>query len=816
MKISQRLNALVVLSVAIILFVLGLGQYSVSRSSYLDSQILVIEKLHSSLLQLRRHEKDFRLRLDAKYVELHKQEFVQSMALISALDHKITGSTEHLREKFLTYQNAFAGYVKEQKNIGLNPEDQLYGSLRSAVHLIETALKQVKQQYELMTEMLMLRRHEKDFMLRTDLKYLDSFDKSYDAFNSKLKTAGLSEQLTNEIAQLSVRYKDAFHNLVEAQKKLGVKGVDGLSKAISLSAEALAVELDEFMRKASKEAQEEAQENQMLSLTLAALGVFLLIAIILWTRRGVLRPLSSLTTEITELTHRISFKKPLSYQGKDEIGDVVYALNGLLTSLDKGFAEANQVISAIAAGDMSKRINSDYVGDLDALKQGVNGSANAIAQVINELSSVMASLQAGHFGVTVDGHASGIYSDMLKNAAHAMSNLNQVMGDINTVMHQMNAGDFNARVNADAAGDLLTMKNNINASMDAIAHAISAISEVVGAQAQGDLTKALPSDSFKGQLHDLKNAINYSSQKVKETVIQAVNASNIVHEAANQVSQGASDLSSRVQEQAAALEETSATMHEMTSAVQANTENARRVADLAHQVQNQSGTGVAVMQQTIEAMQSIQASSSKIADIVTLIDGIAFQTNLLALNAAVEAARAGEHGRGFAVVAGEVRALAGKSADAAKDIKSLIEDSVNRIQTGTQLADKSGEMLNGISASIEQVATMIEQIATASNEQSTGINQVHRAIADIDKVTQENAALVEETNAAAESFTTEANGLRDNMAFFKTGQQASQALRAAPSRPSARPSARPHSAPAKKPVALPAPKKGNGEEWGEF
>jgi methyl-accepting chemotaxis protein len=136
---------------------------------------------------------------------------------------------------------------------------------------------------------------------------------------------------------------------------------------------------------------------------------------------------------------------------------------------------------------------------------------------------------------------------------------------------------------------------------------------------------------------------------------------------------------------------------------------------------------------------------------VTIIDSIAFQTNLLALNAAVEAARAGEHGRGFAVVASEVRALAGKSADAAKDIKGLIEDSVQRIEAGTQLADKSGEMLNGITASIEQVAGMVEEIANASNEQSTGINQVHKAMADIDKVTQENAALVEETTAAAES-----------------------------------------------------------------
>jgi len=235
------------------------------------------------------------------------------------------------------------------------------------------------------------------------------------------------------------------------------------------------------------------------------------------------------------------------------------------------------------------------------------------------------------------------------------------------------------------------------------------------------------------------------------------------------VSQGASDLSSRVQEQAAAIEETSATMTEMAAAIQTNTANAKKVADLAHQVKSQTGAGVQVMQQTITAMQAIRESSTQIADIVTLIDAIAFQTNLLALNAAVEAARAGEHGRGFAVVAGEVRALAQKSAEAAKDIKSLIADSVGRIETGTQLADKSGEMLSGITGSIEQVATMIEQIAEASAEQSQGIGQVHRAMSDIDRVTQENAALVEKTTNAAESLSCEANGLIENMAFFKTG-----------------------------------------------
>jgi len=188
-------------------------------------------------------------------------------------------------------------------------------------------------------------------------------------------------------------------------------------------------------------------------------------------------------------------------------------------------------------------------------------------------------------------------------------------------------------------------------------------------------------------------------------------------------------------------------------------------------VQTKTQQGAGVMQQTIASMNAIQQSSHKIADIVSLIDGIAFQTNLLALNAAVEAARAGDHGRGFAVVAGEVRALAQKSAEAAKDIKHLIDESVGRINEGTELASQSGEMLNGIHGAIEEVVTMIEQIAQASQEQAQGVGQVHQAITNIDQVTQQNAALVEETTASTESLTQEADNLRQNMAFFQTGSQ---------------------------------------------
>jgi len=345
-----------------------------------------------------------------------------------------------------------------------------------------------------------------------------------------------------------------------------------------------------------------------------------------------------------------------------------------------------------------------------------------------------------------------------------------IVADIESVAQNMRMGVFNKRVEANATGALKAIKDNINSATSSIESIIHSIVDVVSAQAQGDLTKELPSGVYHGEFHDLKNAMSYSMQRMRDSVIVAIEASKIVNQASSQVLQGSSDLSARVQEQAAALEQTSATMTEMTSAVQANTANARKVSDLAQQVQVNSVQGVSVMQQTITAMRGISDSSHKMSEIVSLIDTIAFQTNLLALNAAVEAARAGEHGRGFAVVASEVRALAQKSAAAAKDIKTLIDESVNRVNSGTQLAEKSGDMLGGITEAVKQVAAMIGEIADASAEQSQGIGQVHQAIAQIDSVTQQNAALVEETTAAAESLSSEAQGLSQNMSFFKVGQ----------------------------------------------
>lgn len=558
------------------------------------------------------------------------------------------------------------------------------------------------------------------------------------------------------------------------------------------------------------------QRTLMVSLVVALLIFVFAVIFARLTLRAVTLPLNELVRVSTHVLSKGDFSARVSVTRMDEVGQAATSFNELIDNVAKAIKGANRVVGAIAQSDFSQRINGEYVGDLDKLKQGVNASAESVAFMMGELSKVMAGLHNGQFDLTMDERVPRAFSEQVEKA---LQSINQVIVEINDVMHYMNEGKFQHRVNTEARGQLEVMKRNINGSMDALESAMKDITRVVVAQSNGDLTQSI-SAQYHGELRILTEAVNSTAARLTEVVSKAVNASNIVYSAADEVSKGAQDLSQRVQEQAAALEQTSATMDEMNSAVQNNTENAKQATGVARDVQKKAAQGTQVMQQTIDAMNAIQESSHKISDIVTLIDGIAFQTNLLALNAAVEAARAGDHGRGFAVVAGEVRALAQKSAEAAKDIATLINESVTRIDQGTKLASESGEMLDSINAAIEQVTGMIEHIAQASAEQAEGVNQVHKAISDIDQVTQQNAALVEETSAASESMSEQAAVLREDMSFFKTASSGTRSLPSAPKAKVATPVSTPKaSAPVKKSAGLPAPKSArmsSSDEWSEF
>jgi methyl-accepting chemotaxis protein len=289
--------------------------------------------------------------------------------------------------------------------------------------------------------------------------------------------------------------------------------------------------------------------------------------------------------------------------------------------------------------------------------------------------------------------------------------------------------------------------------------------------AAGDLTHHIES-AAKDETGALLRALRHMNDSLTGIVGEVRGGTSSIHGAAGEIAAGNLDLSSRTEQQAAALEQTAASMAHLTDTVRQNADNARQANQLAITASTVATKGGEVVGQVILTMGSINASSKKIVDIIGVIDGIAFQTNILALNAAVEAARAGEQGRGFAVVASEVRTLAQRSAAAAKEIKSLIDDSVGKVDAGAKLVDQAGDTMGQVVDSIQRVTDIMAEIASASQEQTDGIEQVNQAIAQMDEATQQNAALVEESAAAAGSLQDQAGKLAQAVDVFKVERQA--------------------------------------------
>jgi methyl-accepting chemotaxis protein len=422
------------------------------------------------------------------------------------------------------------------------------------------------------------------------------------------------------------------------------------------------------------------------------------------------------------------------------------------------------------ADNDTQETRAQFATIAEALRRSV-GAINALMEDATLLSNA-----AVKGMLTTRADATKHQGDFRKIVQGVNDTLDAVIGPLNVAaayVDRIGKGEVPSKITDNYNGDFNTLKNNINSCIDGLQGLVES-NNVIQRMAANDFTSQVKGN-YQGVFEELSRAINDTISQMREALLQVQEGAMAIATASGEISMGNTDLSSRTEEQAANLEEVASSMEQITSNVNQTADNARSANLEANKARQVAQDGGAAVTQVIAAMDAINQSSAKINEIIGVVDEIAFQTNLLALNAAVEAARAGEQGRGFAVVATEVRNLAKRSADAAKEIKVLIRESVAKSLDGNKVAAHAGETIQEVVANVQRVTSLVSEIASATQEQSTGLNEINRAVVQMDEVTQQNAALVEEAAAAAESLDSQAHALGEVVARFKTGVEVRRA-----------------------------------------
>ncbi len=492
--------------------------------------------------------------------------------------------------------------------------------------------------------------------------------------------------------------------------------------------------------------------------------------------------------------------------------DIAENINSLLDTIETPFKTVGDYLKNIADGILPDKITADYQGDFGVLKTNMNRTSGTLKGFIDSIAYVSDEHDKGDIDVQIDTNMfQGAYKTMAQSINDMVAGHVAVKKKAMACVKAFGEGNFDAPLEI-----FLGKKAFINDIIEQVRTNLKSLISDTGMLAEaaldGRIQTRADASKHPGDFRKIVEGVNATLETIVNPIITVKSAIDSISTAAKEISAGNADLSHRTEQQAASLEETASSMEELASTVKQNADNAKQANQMALSASDVAVKGGNVVQQVVETMYSINESSRKIVDIISVIDGIALQTNILALNAAVEAARAGEQGRGFAVVASEVRNLAQRSAAAAKEIKGLIGDSVEKVEDGSKLVGEAGKTMGEIVASVKRVADIMADISAASAEQSSGIDQVNHAVTQMDEVTQQNAALVEEAAAAAESLEEQADTLAQTVSHFRLESDIRSPLKP---RTGQMPQAT--YKPAPRPAAPPAkPKNQSDDEWLEF
>lgn len=724
----------------------------------------------------------------------------------------------------------------------------LEGEFRAVTHEMEDVVD-LAGIPELQISLLTLRRHEKDYMLRGDLAYLDELSAEIDNFIEIANGSELSEDATFIVTEAAENYRQLFVEYLDLDSEI-VLFKESFQETVRDIVPVLQDVYNNMLEK-----QVEGRANLESALASSALiieilgGIAALIGLaIAFVLARYFAGIVSKLAESAKLLAKGDLKQNIDINSGDEMGDMARAFRDMVAymqemavaarSLSKGdvsvhvspkspedelghaFSEmidyqkdisrtvdalsdgdaeveiepksdsdvlgnavktlrtrldsiiskdVSSLVRAASKGDLSKRIDLEgKEGFYRDLASGLNDLVDVNDNVITDAVNVVSSMANGRLDTKMSKQHQGSFAQLAMNINIMQDKLREVIEtEVQSIARAAARGDLAKRIELDGKeGFYLDLGEAINSLVGQCEAIIVDASDVMSAMAEGDLSKKIESE-YQGGFEKLKHDINATVDKLTEVVIDIKNASGQVRVGAEEISLGNANLSQRTEQQAAALEETSSTMNEINSTTEQTSHNAREADQLAKGAAGTAEQGKLVVTEAVAAVKAIEDSSKQMANIISVIDEIAFQTNLLALNASVEAARAGEQGKGFAVVADEVRTLASRSAQAASEIKGLIEDSMVKVDQGTKSVHNSGEALEEIVASINKVATIVGEISNASQEQAMGISEVSKTVVSMDDITQQNSALVEESAAASESLSEQAKTLDSLIDYFR-------------------------------------------------